>query len=421
MEIIKRKLFQELQKHLEKKEISLIVGPRQAGKTTLMRLLKEELDRGGNKTIFFSLDSEEDKQWFSSQIALIKKIELELGKKQSYVFIDEIQRKENAGIFLKGIYDFDLPYKFIVSGSGSLELKEKIHESLVGRKRLFELNSISFEEFVNFKTNYRYQDKLEDYFSLSNIETKELLSEYLQFGGYPRIILESSFEEKKKNIDEIFRSYLEKDIVYLLNIDRPDAFSSLIRILASQTGQLINYSEIASMIGISMATLKNYLWYAEKTFVVQLLTPYFKNPRKEIIKSPTVYFYDLGLRNYALGVFGNIINPKDWGFIFQNFIFNIFKEKLKFSNTSLHFWRTKDKAEVDLVINYGREIIPVEIKYKVLSGVEIERSLHSFIEKYSPPKAFVINLGYQQTTVVGKTEVVFLPFWKLFITPLTNL
>ncbi len=148
-------LFQDLKSHLFKKEMSFIIGPRQAGKTFLMLLLKEYLEKKGGNVIFLSLDFESDKQFFVSQNKLIKKIQLEIGKNKGYVFIDEIQRKENAGIFLKGIYDMNLPYKFIISGSGSLELKEKIYESLVSRKRIFELNVLSFEEFVNFKTNYK--------------------------------------------------------------------------------------------------------------------------------------------------------------------------------------------------------------------------------------------------------------------------
>jgi Predicted ATPase (AAA+ superfamily) len=124
MPIIKRKVFEELKSHLTSKEISLIVGPRQVGKTTLMLLLKEHLENEGKKTLFLNLDVEHDKQFFVSQSALIRKINLELGNERGYVFIDEIQRKENAGIFLKGIYDLNLPHKFIVSGSGSLELKQ---------------------------------------------------------------------------------------------------------------------------------------------------------------------------------------------------------------------------------------------------------------------------------------------------------
>ncbi|MBB6062762.1 putative AAA+ superfamily ATPase [Thermosipho japonicus] len=140
MNLIKRELLKEIKEHLNKPEITVITGPRQSGKTTLMKIIENELISSGEKTLFLNLDIEEEMKYFKSQADLLKKIELEIGDSKGYVFIDEIQRKENAGLFLKGIYDMNLPYKFIVSGSGSIELKEKIQESLLEEK-----------EFLNFQ------------------------------------------------------------------------------------------------------------------------------------------------------------------------------------------------------------------------------------------------------------------------------
>ena len=416
MDVIKRKLLDEIKNHLSRKEISLIIGPRQVGKTFLMSLLRDYLDKRGEKTVFLNLDSEADKQFFVSQTTLLNKLKLELGGDRGYVFIDEIQRKENAGVFLKGIYDLNLPYKFIASASGSMELKEKIHESLTGRKRIFELNPISFDEFVNFKTSYRYENKLIDFFNIERERTEGFLNEYLNFGGYPRVALEEKLNEKKRIIDEIFHSYLEKDISYLLKVERVDAFSSLTKILASQVGKLINFSELASTLGISVQTVKNYFWYAEKTFIIEKLTPYFTNIRKEITKSPVVYFYDLGFRNYALGIFGNVSQPAEIGFLFQNFIFNILKEKFRFESASLHFWRTKDKAEVDFVVDFTTKILPIEVKYKKINKPVIEKSTRSFIDRYEPQELWVININFKKEINLNKTKIKFLPFFDLFST-----
>src|SRR3989344_4970420 len=265
--MIKRDIYEPLKSHLEQKEISLIVGPRQAGKTTLMRLLKENLDKKNKKTLFLSLDMEADQFFFRSQGLLLQKIELEMGKEKGFVFIDEIQRKEDAGVFLKGIYDMDLPYKFVVSGSGSVELKEKVHESLVGRKRLFEIYPLSFEEFANYRLNYSYQDKLNDFLNLHKAEASKLLDEYLNFGGYPRVVLAQTIDEKRQIIADIYQSYLEKDIILLLNIVKAERFTHLVRILASQTGKLVNISELSNTLGIAAQTVKDYLWYLEKTFI----------------------------------------------------------------------------------------------------------------------------------------------------------
>lgn len=411
--IIKRKLFSELKKHLPQKEISFIVGPRQAGKTTLMLLLKDFLEKQGEKTLFLNLDIERDKQFFKSQATLIKKIELELGKKKGFVFIDEIQRKENAGTFLKGIYDMNLPYKFIVSGSGSVELKEKIQESLIGRKRIFQLFTLSFEEFVNFKTDYKYENKLLDFFVLEKEKTKELLEEYLNFGGYPRLFLEDEFGEKQKIIDEIYQSYLEKDIFYLLRLKKTEEFSNLVKILASQIGNLANFSELSSTLGISLKTLKHYLFYLRKTFIVQKVFPYFRNIRKEITKLPVYYFYDLGLRNYSLGIFGQVKDPKEIGSLFENFVLNLLKEKILWQPAKIYFWRTKDGAEIDFILDLKREIIPIEVKYKKLKQPEIPRALKSFIKKYQPKKAMIINLELEKTLKIENTSIRFLPYYKI--------
>lgn len=420
MDLIKRIALKELKEHLSQREISLVVGPRQAGKTTLLRILHDSLKNGGKNVLFLDLDNESDRMFFATQSNLIKKIELEIGKAGGFVFIDEIQRREDAGLFLKGIYDMNLPYKFIVSGSGSLELKEKVHESLVGRKRVFELSTVSFDEFVNFRTGYKYEDRLNDFFEVEKEKTGGLFDEYLNFGGYPRVVLEEKLDEKRKIIDEIFGSYLEKDISYLLKVEKSEKFGNLIRILAGGIGQIINYSELSSTIGIAAQTLKNYIWYAEKTFIVEKLAPYFTNVRKEISKSPKIYFYDLGLRNYCLGSFG-AVNPVDAGHLFENFIFDVLKYGLRFTGAHLAFWRTKDKAEVDFVISMKDELIPIEVKYSKLKTPQIGRSTRSFIEKYNPKSACVINLGLRETTKVGDTKVMFLPFWKLIGVPLESI
>ena len=303
-------------------------------------------------------------------------------------------------------------YKFIVSGSGSVELKEKVHESLAGRKRIFELSTLSFEEFINFKTNQRYEDRLLEFFPIEKEKGYTLFDEYLNFGGYPRIVLEEKLSEKLKLINEIYQSYIERDISYLLKVHKTEAFSDLVRITASQIGNMVNYSELSSTLGISFKTLKEYLWYLEKTFIIQKITPNFKNIRKEITKSPILYFYDLGLRNFALGNFGNLENKS---FVFQNFVFNILKEKIRETTSKICFWRTKGKSEVDFVIDSGRYVIQVEVKYQKLKKPKITKSLRSFINRYHPEKTLIVNLEMDAMIELNKTKVNFIPFYKLLM------
>lgn len=410
---IKRNLLKGLQAHLPKKEMTLLVGPRQAGKTTLMLHLQDDLQKKGDRTLFLSLDYERDQPHFADQEALLRRLRLEFGSKKGYVFIDEIQRKENAGIFLKGLYDMRTPYKFILSGSGSVELKEKVHESLAGRKRMFELSTVTLAEFINYRTAYKYQDRLAEYFRINTSAAQGLLMEYLNFGGYPRVVLEDTTKEKSAIIDEIYRSYIEKDIAFLLRVERIDAFGNLIRMLADQIGALINLNELSSTAGISVQTVKNYLSYAEKTFIVRRVTPWFKNLRSEISKSPVMYFNDLGLRNFALRRFGRYTALHETGFLFQNLIHQLLVERTQAEGGTVHFWRTKDKAEVDFVINSGDGIIPVEVKCREMKGGEIGRSLRGFVAKYQPKEAWIVSLGAHEDEMLGKTRVRFIPFYEL--------
>jgi predicted AAA+ superfamily ATPase len=193
-------------------------------------------------------------------------------------------------------------------------------------------------------------------------------------------------------------------------LDKPDVFSALIKMLASQVGQLMNHTELASTLNVSFTTVKNYLWYAQKIFLIELITPYARDVRKEISKSPVPYFWDLGLRNYSLGLFEHLESPMEKGFVFENLVFLVLKQKLRFKPAKLNYWRTKDKAEVDFVIETGKKLIPVEVKYKHLKSCTVPVSLRSFINKYNPEKAYIINLDLSKILKINKTSLIFMPF-----------
>ena len=416
MTLIKRDILPAISAHLSVKEITIILGPRQVGKTTLLLDLEKQARSEGRKTLFLNLDVERDSTYASSQDDLIRKIKLEFGDSPGLVFIDEIQRKPEAGLFLKGLYDLGLPYKFVVSGSGSLELKSKTRESLVGRKREFELLPVSFSEFTRYKTNYRYEDRWAEFSSVESGLLRGLLDEYLTFGGYPRIVTEPEAEEKRRLLDELFRGYVEKDISFLLRVERTDAFTRLIRLLASQTGRMIRLERLSAESGISVPTVKQYLGYAEKTYILRTVPPYFNNPRKEITKSPNVYFYDTGLRNHALGLLGGIQRPEEWGWLLQNAVGNHLFEAVRWKGWTVHYWRTINGAEVDFILNKQHEIVPVEVKYARLARPELTRSFLSFLEKYKPREAWVVHLGSRMERIVNGSVVRFIPFFDLHST-----
>lgn len=387
--IIKRSIYTPLLAHLEKPEISLITGPRQCGKTFLIKLVIQHLQKIGQKTLFLNLDIEEHKKYISSQKELVDRINLEFGREKGFVFIDEIQRKNDAGLFLKGIYDLDLPYKFVVSGSGSLELKEKIHESLAGRKKVFNLSTISFFEFVHFKTEYAYEDRLEKFLDIEKDAVKSYLTEYLRFGGYPKVILSPTIIEKQDTIRDIFQSYVERDISALLHLEKTEIVFQLLKVLSENAANLVNVSTLATILGVSTPTIKKYLWYLEKTFIINRISPFTRRIGREISKSPIVYFHDIGLRNFVNDTFTHDLSPKEIGFNFQNLIFNLLKEQLSETAAAIHYYRTKDGAEVDFVIESGSRIFPIEAKYTWKKP--LPRALRSFVLKYHSEPGRVIN------------------------------
>ena len=166
---IYRRLYFHLKAHLESSEISLILGPRQSGKTTILEKLRDDLQNTGKQTVFLNLDIIEDRQWFSSQHALIELVERRIGPGRAVVFIDEISRLENAGLFLKGLYDLKSGHKFVVTGSGSLELKSNIIEPLTGRKQTFYCYPLSFTEFVAYKLGLETADFDEEYSKVTRL------------------------------------------------------------------------------------------------------------------------------------------------------------------------------------------------------------------------------------------------------------
>ncbi|RUA29193.1 MAG: ATPase [Bacteroidetes bacterium] len=409
--MIKRDIKDSIVKSLALKEVTIITGARQVGKTTILKEIIADLKIKANKVLYFNLDIEEDSKHFSSQQQLLNKIELEVGRDKAFIFIDEIQQKEDVGRFLKGIYDMDLPYKFIVTGSGSIELKEKISEALTGRKYLIEMKPVSFVEFVNYKTHYKYKNRLDKYFAIEKEQSRLLLDEYLAFGGYPAVITADTVTRKQEIMNEVFVSYITKDISFLLGVRYPDKFVKLIKLLAVQSGGIINYSQLAQDTGIRTETLKTFLWYAEQTFIIKIVKPFFSNPKKELTKSPTIYFNDLGMLNFSNNSFTGEPNR---GMVFQNFVFLVLESRFSKGLQKINYWRTKDKAEVDFIVHSKDGVVPVEVKQKEMKKMEITRSFRSFLSTYNPQKAFVINLDYESFERIEDTNVHIIPFWHLF-------
>ena len=406
--MIRRSLYGDIRAHLAQQEITVLTGPRQAGKTTLLKLLIDELQVTGFRCAYLNLDRESDFALLDTQDEFLNYLKLNFGTdKKTYVFIDEIQRKTNAGLFLKGLYDSDLPYKFIVSGSGSVELKEKVSEGLAGRKKTFHLSTVTFDEFVNYRTNYKYDNQLQDYFKSSFFDVS-FLEEYLQFGGYPKLVEAETVVAKRDVLDSVYESYVASDLKDLLGVQNAGAIRDLLTFLSTRMGKMTARSEISSKIATSYETTKQYLYYLEQTFQINVTKPYSTNFESELSKTPVYYFSDLGMRNYVFNNLSHYDQIVSGSMLFQNLVFLLLKQKQFISK--INYWRTKDRAEVDFIVHQGATTLPLEVKYADLKDTHISRSMHSFIDKYSPKQMLVINKSLSSDRKVANTWVRFVPY-----------
>ncbi len=399
--VVQRKIKEKIVPWIDREEIIIVTGARQTGKSVLLyQLINDALLPKTDNIYYFNLDVPHQLQFFDNPDYLVDLIIK--SKRKSYVLIDEVQRLKEPGLFLKGIYDLHLPAKLIVSGSSSLEIRSKIHEALTGRKVVFRLNPFNLEELSHAlfpkKSVNEVIERKEDF--------RRVLNHYVTYGGYPAVALAKEEDLKLQLLKEIFQSYIEKDIKSFLNIENEEAFRNLVKILSSQIGNLVNKHELSNTLSIHKNTLEHYLFYLEQTFILDFVKPFHRNPRKEILKSPKVYFRDHGIRNFAIGSFGDFEFRPDKGSLFENFSYLCLGERLKYSSP-INFWRTKAGAEVDFVIP-SLKPIPFEVKAVDLREFKISKSLRSFIGTYKPDKAYCLNLALRGERAIERTTVRFL-------------
>jgi len=356
-----RDLYGQLRQHLNKKEYSIIIGARQVGKTTLLQQLYSELKQSLADVYYISLENPKILQEINADYENLfhyarhpEHYLLSQNKHRIIVLIDEIQYLENPSNFLKYLFDtYQENLKIIATGSSAFYLDRKFTDSLAGRKRIFHLKPLSFPEFLSFKDAEELRKELhkirqdDKYISSFYNDLLFYFTEYLTYGGYPRVALENDRTEKQLYLEELISSFLKKDM-YESQIEQEQKFFNLCTLLAAQTGQLINKNGLANTLGLNQRTIEKYLYILQKCFYINLLRPFYKNLRKEITKMPKVYFYDLGLRNKLLNRFHNFIDREDKGQLIENYIFIRLGEL--YSNDQIRFWRTADKNEVDFVV-----------------------------------------------------------------------
>jgi predicted AAA+ superfamily ATPase len=419
--IFPRDIEANLVKWIERREAYAIKGPRQSGKTTLLRILEDSLKKKGINTVFLNFEDPDVLEAFEANPK--EYVKSFLTKEGKYCFLmDEYHYVKDPGKKLKLLCDTFENVKFIVTGSSSLELSGAMAQFLVGRVFFFELFPFSFHEFLVAKDLrlakiYEEKNRKVKEFLLSgkaeveqDIFIKEFMpffNQYVIFGGYPAVIKAEDFETKRMILKNIYDTYISKDVIEFLKVTDALKYRHVVRALAVLTGNLINYNEICSTCQTYYKELKRIISILSETYVISLIQPFFKNPITELRKVPKVYFFDLGLRNYIINNFNPLNKRTDNGALIENLIFLSLKNG--FPETTINYWRTIAKAEVDFVLRIKDEIIPIEIKYQNFKEPKISRSLRNFIKSYKTKKALVVTKDFWSKMRLNDASILFVP------------
>lgn len=364
----------------------LVVGPRQAGKTTLLRTWLRER---GQPALRIDCEQALIQQWCTSAPLFLRDL-AELVHEPCALLFDEAQFLEEAGLLVKGLVDRDYPAPVLVTGSSSWHLGARTRESLAGRATRTRLLPLSLAEVCH--------DLADRPPALRARAELERLERHLIVGGYPDVWLS---DRPGPLLTELVEAFVLRDASDLFQIQRPDAFRRLMRLVAGQVGSLVNLSEWASLLGISRNTVSAYLEILEGAHVLAIVPPFAGGKRSELTSRPKVFFVDTGLRNRMVGQLSPWSERGDRGALLENWVLTELLKVLP-SDCTVHFWRSQSGAEVDFVIVTPDRLIAVEVKAGALARPKVSRSARSFLKAYAPSRLLVVQLGAeQQITVEG--------------------
>jgi len=370
--MINRIIYPELEKALNCKQITAITGLRRVGKTTTLHYLFKKI-KSSNKVIL-DLEKMEYRQIFKDNNYDNIKSALEIEginfEEKAYIFLDEIQLASNSTSIIKYFYDhFDI--KFIITGSSSFYMKGLFTESLAGRKQLFELWPLNFKEFLDFKDVQinlpKFSLKPTNPYLISKLHL--LYNEFINFGGFPEVVLLNEDKQKTNLLKDILDSYIKFDIIFLSDYSKSDEIYKLIKLLSARVGSKVDYSKIAGISGINRHKVKDYLLFLENTFFIKLIKPFVKNTDREIALQTKIYFSDNGLLN-SLATVSN-------GAKLENAIANQL-----FLKGELNYYAKRNGQEIDFILNKDTAI---EVKETPTAGnlKTLKRRAKSIgIEKY---------------------------------------
>lgn len=344
MNEIERDLKVVLDSKIGKGKVLLLIGPRQVGKTTLLKNILTSIS-SEKKVQFWNCDESDVRQFLSE--ANSAKLKSFVGN-SDFIVIDEAQRVKDIGLTIKLLHDSFPNVQLAVTGSSSLDLSNSINEPLTGRKFEYNLFPFSTNELVNHT---------------SMLEEMRLLKNRLVYGFYPDVV--NNPGEEKEILTNIVNSYLYKDVFEFQDIRKSSVIEKLVQALALQVGSEVSFNELGNLLGIDTVTVQRYVDLLEKAYVIFHIRSFSRNVRNELKKSIKIYFYDNGVRNSVISNFSPVELRSDIGALWENFLIS---ERIK-NNTyhnkhaKYYFWRTTQKQEIDFIEEVDQNLFAYEFKY----------------------------------------------------------
>jgi hypothetical protein len=366
--MIPRIQAQNIQQWLGKGKAIIVIGPRQVGKTTLVRQISQNLDK---KVLWLTGDDPETRSLLDN-ISLARLQNL-LGQ-NDVVVVDEAQRFTNAGLMLKLITDHLPQVQLFVTGSSALDLAAQTKESLTGRKIEFHLYPLSFVEMCDHH---------------SYLTERSLLEHRMLYGYYPEVVQQAPLQAQKI-LNDLSDGLMYKDLLTLDQIKKPSLLVKLLQALALQVGNEVRYLEVAQTIGADPITVERYTDLLEQSFVLFRLPSLSRNARNEIKKGRKIYFYDNGIRNAILKNFSPLSLRNDTGALWENFLLAERMKRNAYSDyfSNAYFWRTTSQQEIDYIEDANGRLHAFEFKWQ---SKKPARFPGAFLENYPGSACTLVN------------------------------
>lgn len=381
-----RKLYSAVADRIEATEAIVVTGMRRVGKTTLIRQVYDNL--ATSNKIFLDLENPINQKIFEETNYEAIKYQLEvLGidfSKRGYIFLDEIQFVRNLPSVVKYLMDH-YQLKFFLTGSSSFYLKNLFSESLAGRKIIYELFPLDFEEFLELKGSKLVVPK--HVHEVTYLTLIPLYKEYIEFGGFPGVITKQSLEEKREALQEIFTTYFNKEVLSLGGFRNNQVVRDLMLLLINRIGSKIDVQKLSKELGVTRVTINEYLAFLEGTYFISLVSPFSTNRDVEIRSAKKVYLCDSGLANN--------LGRLNFGSVFENAIY----QSLRLKGEVMYYQR-KSGVEIDFILN---KQIAWEVKTKASSQDMIKFQKLSKTLKIN--EVNVVSFDYSHAPIVYGFQV----------------